>query len=150
MSASPGSMDCGIVQTHKRGYSFESFHSTMKGTVYRECVLYKQYTPSCTEKRRFLLAGWGQSVGRSISPTQTNKKRMLFFVVQLCKGQMLSQIVLIYNTPCCADICTTSIIIQQRLHLKIIFTETVRHVTGNDEDYLRKIPRVVVQKSALL
>ncbi len=26
----------------------------------------------------------------------------------------------------------------------------VRHVTGNDEDYLRKIPRVVVQKSALL
>ena len=27
---------------------------------------------------------------------------------------------------------------------------TVRHVTGNDEDYLRKIPRVVVQKSALL
>jgi hypothetical protein len=28
--------------------------------------------------------------------------------------------------------------------------EGVRHVTGNDEDYLRKIPRVVVQKSALL
>jgi hypothetical protein len=27
---------------------------------------------------------------------------------------------------------------------------TVRHVAGNDEDYLRKIPRVVVQKSALL
>jgi hypothetical protein len=27
---------------------------------------------------------------------------------------------------------------------------TVRHVTGNDQDYLRKIPRVVVQKSALL
>ncbi len=26
----------------------------------------------------------------------------------------------------------------------------VRYVTGNDEDYLRKIPRVVVQKSALL
>ncbi len=26
----------------------------------------------------------------------------------------------------------------------------VRNVTGNDEDYLRKIPRVVVQKSALL
>ncbi len=26
----------------------------------------------------------------------------------------------------------------------------VGHVTGNDEDYLRKIPRVVVQKSALL
>jgi hypothetical protein len=26
---------------------------------------------------------------------------------------------------------------------------TVRHVTGNDEDYLRKIPRVVLQKSAL-
>jgi hypothetical protein len=25
----------------------------------------------------------------------------------------------------------------------------VPHVTGNDEDYLRKIPRVVVQKSAL-
>ncbi len=28
--------------------------------------------------------------------------------------------------------------------------EGVRHVTGNDQDYLRKIPRVVVQKSALL
>ncbi len=28
--------------------------------------------------------------------------------------------------------------------------DTVRHVTGNDQDYLRKIPRVVVQKSALL
>ncbi len=27
---------------------------------------------------------------------------------------------------------------------------SVRHVTWNDEDYLRKIPRVVVQKSALL
>ena len=27
---------------------------------------------------------------------------------------------------------------------------SVRHVTGNDQDYLRKIPRVVVQKSALL
>ncbi len=26
----------------------------------------------------------------------------------------------------------------------------VRHVAGNDQDYLRKIPRVVVQKSALL
>jgi hypothetical protein len=26
----------------------------------------------------------------------------------------------------------------------------VRHVTGNDQDYLRKIPRVAVQKSALL
>ncbi len=26
----------------------------------------------------------------------------------------------------------------------------VRHVTGNDQDYLRKIPRVVVQISALL
>ncbi len=26
----------------------------------------------------------------------------------------------------------------------------VRHVTGNDQDYLREIPRVVVQKSALL
>ena len=25
----------------------------------------------------------------------------------------------------------------------------VRHMTGNDEDYLRKIPRVVLQKSAL-
>ncbi len=25
-----------------------------------------------------------------------------------------------------------------------------RHVTGNDQDYLREIPRVVVQKSALL
>ncbi len=30
------------------------------------------------------------------------------------------------------------------------FYTIVRHVTGNDEDYLRKIPRVVVQKSALL
>ena len=30
------------------------------------------------------------------------------------------------------------------------FKWTVRHVTGNDQDYLRKIPRVVVQKSALL
>jgi hypothetical protein len=30
------------------------------------------------------------------------------------------------------------------------FMKIVRHVTGNDEDYLRKIPRVVVQKSALL
>ncbi len=29
-------------------------------------------------------------------------------------------------------------------------TLPVRHVTGNDQDYLRKIPRVVVQKSALL
>jgi hypothetical protein len=28
--------------------------------------------------------------------------------------------------------------------------KVVRHVTGNDQDYLRKIPRVVVQKSALL
>ncbi len=28
--------------------------------------------------------------------------------------------------------------------------QIVRHVTGNDQDYLRKIPRVVVQKSALL
>ncbi len=26
----------------------------------------------------------------------------------------------------------------------------VRHVTGNDQDYLRKIPRAVVQISALL
>jgi hypothetical protein len=30
-----------------------------------------------------------------------------------------------------------------------IFIVHVRHVTGNDKDYLRKIPRVVVQKSAL-
>ncbi len=30
------------------------------------------------------------------------------------------------------------------------FIAFVRHVTGNDQDYLRKIPRVVVQKSALL
>ncbi len=29
-------------------------------------------------------------------------------------------------------------------------TVSVRHVTGIDQDYLRKIPRVVVQKSALL
>ncbi len=35
----------------------------------------------------------------------------------------------------------------KRLSSLIIF---VRHVTGNDEDYLRKILRVVVQKSALL
>ncbi len=27
---------------------------------------------------------------------------------------------------------------------------SVRHVTGNDQDYLRKIPRAVVQISALL
>jgi hypothetical protein len=32
----------------------------------------------------------------------------------------------------------------------IFFNEPVQHVTGNDQDYLRKIPRVVVQKSALL
>ncbi len=31
-----------------------------------------------------------------------------------------------------------------------IINLAVRHVTGNDQDYLRKIPRVVVQKSALL
>ncbi len=31
-----------------------------------------------------------------------------------------------------------------------IYEEAVRHVTGNDQDYLRKIPKVVVQKSALL
>jgi hypothetical protein len=31
-----------------------------------------------------------------------------------------------------------------------LFTILVRHETGNDQDYLRKIPRVVVQKSALL
>jgi hypothetical protein len=35
-----------------------------------------------------------------------------------------------------------SLIAEQRI-------KGVRHVTGNDEDYLRKIPRVVVQKSAL-
>ncbi len=35
-------------------------------------------------------------------------------------------------------------------NLKVYPCLTVRHVTGNDEDYLRKIPRVVVQKSALL
>ncbi len=34
--------------------------------------------------------------------------------------------------------------------LGIYISLTVRHVTGNDQDYLRKIPRVVVQKSALL
>ncbi len=32
----------------------------------------------------------------------------------------------------------------------IFLNARVRHVTGNDQDYLRKIPRVVVQKSALL
>jgi hypothetical protein len=31
-----------------------------------------------------------------------------------------------------------------------VITAPVQHVTGNDQDYLRKIPRVVVQKSALL
>jgi hypothetical protein len=31
-----------------------------------------------------------------------------------------------------------------------LYSTCVRHVTGNDQDYLRKIPRVVVQKSALL
>jgi hypothetical protein len=36
-----------------------------------------------------------------------------------------------------------------RFQPSLIFT-TVRHVTGNDQDYLRKIPRVIVQKSALL
>ncbi len=30
------------------------------------------------------------------------------------------------------------------------FFAVVRHVTGNDQDYLRKIPRAVVQISALL
>ncbi len=30
------------------------------------------------------------------------------------------------------------------------YTTPVRHVTGNDQDYLRKIPRAVVQISALL
>jgi hypothetical protein len=34
--------------------------------------------------------------------------------------------------------------------IKINEFNSVRHVTGNDQDYLRKIPRVVVQKSALL
>ncbi len=34
--------------------------------------------------------------------------------------------------------------------LNMKFMPLVRHMTGNDEDYLRKIPRVVVQKSALL
>ncbi len=33
---------------------------------------------------------------------------------------------------------------------RIFFKGTVRHVTGNDQDYLRKIPRAVVQISALL
>jgi hypothetical protein len=33
---------------------------------------------------------------------------------------------------------------------KKAWSSTVRHVTGNDQDYLRKIPRVVVQISALL
>ncbi len=40
-----------------------------------------------------------------------------------------------------------------KLEIKIFLLENsaaVRHVTGNDQDYLRKIPRVVVQKSALL
>jgi hypothetical protein len=41
------------------------------------------------------------------------------------------------------------------LHFQILVsyfedTGAVQHVTGNDQDYLRKIPRVVVQKSALL
>ncbi len=40
---------------------------------------------------------------------------------------------------------------QTHMNVDIINNKiNVRHVTGNDEDYLRKIPRVVVQKSALL
>ncbi len=35
-------------------------------------------------------------------------------------------------------------------HHAHVYLHYVRHVTGNDQDYLRKIPRVVVQKSALL
>ncbi len=35
-------------------------------------------------------------------------------------------------------------------HKFSIYFLFVRHVTGNDQDYLRKIPRVVVQISALL
>jgi hypothetical protein len=35
-------------------------------------------------------------------------------------------------------------------YLQKLICRNVRHVTGNDQDYLRKIPRVVVQKSALL
>ncbi len=32
---------------------------------------------------------------------------------------------------------------KSKLFYPIISTRSVRHVTGNDEDYLRKIPRVV-------
>jgi hypothetical protein len=55
---------------------------------------------------------------------------------------------------------TTQVSLKQILYVEIIVkyvkhfinsnTLCVRHVTGNDQDYLRKIPRVVVQKSALL
>jgi hypothetical protein len=40
-----------------------------------------------------------------------------------------------------------------RLPVRVLtpaIVSTVRHVTGNDQDYLRKIPRAVVQISALL
>ncbi len=39
---------------------------------------------------------------------------------------------------------------QNGLISKIQYILCVRHMTGNDQDYLREIPRVVVQKSALL
>jgi hypothetical protein len=41
-------------------------------------------------------------------------------------------------------------ILQQSLPDRKMIMIGVRHVTGNDQDYLRKIPRAVVQISALL
>ncbi len=38
----------------------------------------------------------------------------------------------------------------QNKFLNKVMVLSVRHVTGNDQDYLRKIPRAVVQISALL
>ncbi len=34
--------------------------------------------------------------------------------------------------------------------IRTINSGSVRHVTGNDQDYMRKIPRAVVQISAVL
>jgi hypothetical protein len=47
------------------------------------------------------------------------------------------------------SMCTSNALVSFENRNKILNIH-VRHVTGNDEDYLRKIPRVVVQKSALL
>ncbi len=45
---------------------------------------------------------------------------------------------------------STNLIKSKNPSLLNFIVSSVRHVTGNDQDYLRKIPRVVVQKSALL